>query len=161
MHAAGILQIVIYCVIVTLVAIPLGAYMARVFEGERTWLSPVIGPIERGVYRVTGIDPSKEQHWTGYAFSVLAFSVIGLLVTYAVMRLQALLPLNPAGQAAVSPDLAFNTAVSFTTNTNWQNYGGESHHELSDPDARHDGAQLYLGGHRHGRARRPGARFRT
>jgi K+-transporting ATPase ATPase A chain len=126
MHAAGILQIVIYCVIVTLVAIPLGAYMARVFEGERTWLSPVIGPIERGIYRVTGIDPNKEQHWTGYAFSVLAFSVIGILVIYAVMRLQALLPLNPAGQSAVSPDLAFNTAVSFATNTNWQSYGGET-----------------------------------
>ena len=126
MHSAGVLQIIIYCLVVTAAAIPLGRYMAHVYEGERTWLSPVLGPVERGLYRVCGIDTAKEQHWTGYAFAVLAFSLVGLLVMYAIMRLQAFLPLNPAGQAAVPSDLAFNTAISFTTNTNWQSYGGET-----------------------------------
>jgi len=126
MHSAGVLQIIVYCLVVTALAIPLGRYMARVYEGERTVLSPVLGPIERGIYRVCGIDPAREQHWTGYAFSVLAFSLVLLLAMYALMRIQAFLPLNPAGQSAVPPDLAFNTAISFTTNTNWQNYGGET-----------------------------------
>ena len=126
MNSAGLLQIILFCIVVTVLAVPLGQYMARVYEGERTPLSPVLGPIERGLYRLCGIDPAREQHWTSYAFAVLLFSLIGMFVMYAVMRLQALLPLNPAGQAAVPPDLAFNTAISFATNTNWQNYGGES-----------------------------------
>jgi K+-transporting ATPase ATPase A chain len=126
MTTAGILQIAFYCVFVTALAIPLGLYMARIYEGERTFLSPVLGPVERGLYRLCAINPEDEQHWTQYAVAVLAFSLLGLVVMYAVMRLQASLPLNPAGEAAVPPDLAFNTAVSFTTNTNWQNYGGES-----------------------------------
>ena len=126
MNAAGILQIVIHFLVLTALAIPLGFYMARVFQGERTFASPILAPIERGIYKVCGIKADQEQHWTAYAFAVLAFSLVGMLVMYAVMRVQALLPLNPAGQAAVAPDLAFNTAASFTTNTNWQNYGGES-----------------------------------
>jgi potassium-transporting ATPase potassium-binding subunit len=125
-HAAGILQIVLFCAALTAGAIPLGAYMARVFAGERTWLDPVLGPVERALYKICFIDPRQEQHWTQYALSMLTFSVIGLLAMYAVLRCQALLPLNPAGQGAVAPDLAFNTAISFTTNTNWQAYGGES-----------------------------------
>jgi len=115
MNSAGILQI-----------IPLGIYMAKVYQGERTWLSPVLRPIERGLLKLSAVNPEQEQHWTAYAFSVLAFSLVGILVMYAIMRLQALLPLNPAGEAAVTPDLAFNTAISFATNTNWQSYGGES-----------------------------------
>ena len=126
MNAAGILQIVVYFAVLTAGAIPLGAYMARVYSGGRTWLDPVLGPVERIIYRVCLVKPEQEQHWTAYAFACLMFSVVGLLVMYAVMRLQALLPLNPAGEAAVAPDLAFNTAVSFSTNTNWQAYGGES-----------------------------------
>jgi len=126
MNTAGILQIVLYGVILTATAIPLGFYMARVFQGERTWLSPVLGPIERSIYRLCGVKADEEQHWTTYAFAVLAFNLIGIFIIYAVMRLQNYLPMNPAGQAAVPPDLAFNTAISFATNTNWQNYGGES-----------------------------------
>ncbi len=126
MNAAGILQIVVVFILLTGSAIPLGIYMAHVYQGERTVASAVLGPIERGLYKLCGIKPEQEQHWTAYAFAVLVFSLVGLLVMYGVMRLQALLPLNPAGEAAVAPDLAFNTAVSFTTNTNWQNYGGES-----------------------------------
>ncbi len=126
MTAAGILQIVLFCAVLTAGAIPLGAYMARVYSGERTWLDPVLGPIERALYKICFINPKQEQHWVAYAMSTLAFSLVGVLAIYAVMRLQALLPFNPAGEAAVAPDLAFNTAVSFATNTNWQNYGGES-----------------------------------
>ena len=126
MNAAGILQIVLFSAVLTAGAIPLGAYMARVYSFERTWLDPVLGPIERAIYKICLIDSKQEQHWTQYAFACLAFSVVGLLAMYGVMRCQALLPLNPAGEAAVAPDLAFNTAVSFATNTNWQAYGGES-----------------------------------
>jgi K+-transporting ATPase ATPase A chain len=128
MNAAGILQIILFLALVTAGAIPLGLYMARVYSGERTWLDPVLGPIERAIYKLCLIRPEQEQHWTQYALASLAFSLVGLVVTYAVMRLQPLHPalFNPAGEAAVAPDLAFNTAVSFTTNTNWQAYGGES-----------------------------------
>ncbi len=140
MNAAGILQIVVVLILLTALAIPLGRYMARVYQGERTFASIVLGPIERGLYKLCGIKPEQEQHWTSYAFAVLAFSLVGILVMYGVMRIQDLLPLNPAGQAAVPPDLAFNTAVSFATNTNWQNYGGESTMSLPHPDAGDDGA---------------------
>ena len=126
MNSNGILQIIVFFAVLTAMAIPLGIYMARVYQGERTWLSPVLGPVERGIYKLCAVKPEQEQHWTSYAFAVLAFSLAGILVMYAVMRLQAFLPLNPAGETAVAPDLAFNTAISFATNTNWQNYGGES-----------------------------------
>ena len=106
--------------------VPLGRYMARVFEGERTFLTPVLGPVERGLYRISGIDETREQHWITYTVAMLLFNAAGFALLYALLRLQAVLPLNPAGMSAVAPDLTFNTAVSFATNTNWQNYGGES-----------------------------------
>ena len=98
--------------------------MARVFEGERTFLSPVFRPVETVLYWAAGVDETREQHWLTYTVAMLVFNAAGFLVVYALQRFQAVLPLNPAGMAAVAPDLAFNTAVSFTSNTNWQNYGG-------------------------------------
>jgi potassium-transporting ATPase potassium-binding subunit len=126
MTADGILQILFYLALLALLTPLLGGYMARVFEGERTGLSPLFGPIERGLYRLAGIDPDREQHWTSYTLALLAFNLLGLLLLYALLRLQAWLPLNPAGLGAVGPDLAFNTAISFISNTNWQAYGGET-----------------------------------
>ncbi|WP_111561754.1 potassium-transporting ATPase subunit KdpA [Rhizobium sp.] len=122
----GWLQILLYCGIVLALVKPLGGYMTRVFSGERTLLSPVLVPIERGLYALSGTSEREEQHWTTYAVSMLAFNLLGALVLYALLRLQAVLPYNPAGMAAVGPELSFNTAVSFVSNTNWQNYGGES-----------------------------------
>jgi K+-transporting ATPase ATPase A chain len=122
----GWLQIGLVLLAVLLLAKPLGLYMARVFAGERTWLSPVLRPLESGFYRLAGIRPDHEQGWLAYAFGVLAFSLMGFLALFALLRLQGLLPLNPQGFAGLAPDLAFNTAVSFVTNTNWQNYGGET-----------------------------------
>src|SRR6476660_9953392 len=122
----GWIQIAIYFVVLTALVVPLGRYMAQVFEGERTFLTPVLGPVERGLYRIAGIDETREQHWITYTVAMLLFNAAGFLLVYAILRLQALLPLNPAGMSAVAPDLTFNTAVSFTPNTNWQNYGGEN-----------------------------------
>ncbi len=122
----GWIQIALFCAVVLALVKPLGLYMTRVFTGERTLLSPVLGPIERGLYRASGIDARQEQHWLGYALAMLVFHALGFLVLYALLRLQAALPFNPDGQSAVGPDLAFNTAVSFITNTNWQSYGGET-----------------------------------
>jgi len=121
-----ILQFAIYGLLLGLLCWPLGLYMGRVFSNERTFLTPLLGPIERGFYRLSGIGPDEGQHWTRYAFSVLAFNFVGWLLLYAILRLQNVLPLNPQGLAGLSPDLAFNTAVSFVTNTNWQAYGGET-----------------------------------
>ena len=100
--------------------------MTRVFNGERTFLSLVLRPVEIVLYRIGGVDEKREQHWLTYTVAMLFFHVGGFLILYFLMRLQAVLPFNPAEQSAVAPDLAFNTAVSFITNTNWQNYGGES-----------------------------------
>ncbi|MCJ2133527.1 potassium-transporting ATPase subunit KdpA [Methylobacterium sp. J-026] len=122
----GWIQIALYCAVVLALVKPLGSYMTRVFTGERALLSPVLGPVERGLYRVSGIDARQEQHWLAYTGAVILFHVLGFAVLYAILRLQAVLPLNPADQAAVAPDLAFNTATSFITNTNWQSYGGET-----------------------------------
>ncbi len=122
----GWLQILVYCGIVVLLVKPLGGYMYRVFNGDRTFLSPVLGPIERGLYRISGTGEREEQHWTTYAAGIMFFSLASFLVLYFLQRLQGGLPYNPAGMTAVEPGLAFNTAVSFPTNTNWQNYGGES-----------------------------------
>ena len=119
-------QIALFAALVTLSVKPLGAYMAALFEGRRTLLSPLLEPVERLIYRAAGIRPDAEQHWTGYALAILAFSVAGFVLLYAIIRWQAYLPLNPQGLANVSPDLAFNTAVSFITNTNWQSYSGET-----------------------------------
>ena len=122
----GWIQILVYCGIIILLVKPLGGYMYRVFNGERTLLSPIFGPLERGLYRICGTSDREEQHWTSYAVAMLLFNLAGFLLLYVLPRVQGLLPYNPAGMAAITPDLAFNTAVSFVTNTNWQNYGGES-----------------------------------
>ncbi|TDK35042.1 potassium-transporting ATPase subunit KdpA [Rhizobium deserti] len=122
----GWLQILVFCGIVLVLVKPLGAYMTRVFSGERTILSPVLVPIERGLYALAGTSERESQHWTAYAFALLMFNLFGTLVLYLLLRFQDILPLNPAGMAAVPPELSFNTAVSFVSNTNWQNYGGES-----------------------------------
>ncbi len=126
MTSSGFLQIGLYFCILSLLIRPLGAYMARVFAGERTFMDPVCVPIERAIYRVCGVRAEEEQHWTAYTTAMLLFNFAGLALLYVLQRVQHLLPLNPQGLAAVPPDLAWNTAVSFTTNTNWQNYGGES-----------------------------------
>ncbi|MEI4482170.1 MULTISPECIES: potassium-transporting ATPase subunit KdpA [unclassified Phyllobacterium] len=126
MTLVGWLQISLTLLAVLLAIKPLGLYMSHVFAGERTLLSPVLNPVERAFYAVAGIDKSREQNWISYAFGVLLFSTAGFLVLYGILRLQDILPLNPQGFAGVAPDLAFNTAVSFITNTNWQSYGGET-----------------------------------
>lgn len=126
MTIIGWLQISLLFLAVLVVIKPLGLYMAKVFSGERTFLSPILGRVESDIYRLSGIKPDKEQGWLAYTMSMLAFSLAGFVTLYAILRLQAFLPLNPQGFAAVPPDLAFNTAVSFVTNTNWQNYAGES-----------------------------------
>ncbi|HEY1304410.1 MAG TPA: potassium-transporting ATPase subunit KdpA [Vicinamibacterales bacterium] len=122
----GWLQILFFLLAVFLVTRPLGAFMARVFSRQKTWLDPVTRPVERLVYRLTGVDETREMRWTEYAVSILLFSVVSMLVLYAMQRLQAMLPFNPQTFSGVAPDLAFNTAASFTTNTNWQAYSGES-----------------------------------
>jgi K+-transporting ATPase ATPase A chain len=126
MTVIGWIQILLFCAIVTALVKPLGWYMTRVFNGERTFLSPILRPVEAGLYWISGVDDKREQHWLTYTVSMLLFHVGGFFIIYGVMRLQAVLPFNPAGQSAVSEDLSFNTAISFLTNTNWQNYGGES-----------------------------------
>jgi len=126
MTTIGWVQIALYCAIIVAITPVLGGYMTRVFNGERTLLSPVLQPVEAVLYRLGGVDPTREQHWLAYTIAMLLFHVGGFVILYALMRLQAVLPFNPAEQSAVAPDLAFNTATSFITNTNWQNYGGES-----------------------------------
>jgi potassium-transporting ATPase potassium-binding subunit len=120
------LQIALYLIVLLLLVKPLGSFMAHVYEGERTFLSPVLGPVERLIYRITGVKPQEEMNWKTYAFVILLFSLVGLITLYGLQRLQALLPLNPQNLSAVAPDLSFNTSVSFNTNTNWQSYGGET-----------------------------------
>ncbi len=122
----GWIQILIFCALVLVMVKPLGGFMARLFAGERTLLSPVLAPVERGFYRLGGVKPDQEQHWITYALAMLAFNLAGFLLVYGMQRLQGGLPLNPQGFAGVPPELSFNTAISFVTNTNWQNYGGES-----------------------------------
>jgi K+-transporting ATPase ATPase A chain len=123
---AGIFQIALYFLVIVALTKPMGAYMAKVFAGERTFLHRVFRPLEAAIYKLCGIDESAEQHWTLYAGSMLVFSIVSLLFTYLLMRVQQWLPLNPQGLANVGPDLSFNTAVSFTTNTNWQSYTPET-----------------------------------
>lgn len=117
---------VLFLVLLLLLAVPLGRYMARVFSGERTFLDPVLKPLEGLIYRLTGVDAAHEMNWREYAAMLLLFNFLGMVALYLLQRLQAWLPLNPQGFSAVPPDLAFNTAASFMTNTNWQAYGGES-----------------------------------
>jgi len=126
MTFVGWAQIALVLAVVLACAIPLGKLIAAVYAGERNILSPVLGPVERGFYRLAGVDPAREQDWFTYTVAMLAFSIAGFLVLYGVQRLQGMLPLNPRGFGAVAPDLAFNTSISFITNTNWQNYAGET-----------------------------------
>jgi K+-transporting ATPase ATPase A chain len=126
MTILGWLQILSFCGIIVLLVRPLGGYMTRVFNGESTWLQPVLRPIERGLYRVAGTREDEEQNWVTYAVALLLFNLAGFVVLYLLQRFQAVLPLNPAGMAEVGPELAFNTAASFVSNTNWQSYGGET-----------------------------------
>src|SRR5262249_53026277 len=116
----------LYLLLLIAITKPLGVYMARLFSGQPTFMHKVLGPLERGIYKLCRIDPKEEQHWTTYTAAMLMFSVVSLLVLYCFQRLQYYLPLNPQNFTGVKPDLAFNTAASFTTNTNWQNYGGEA-----------------------------------
>lgn len=121
------IQFALYIGALLLLTKPLGLYLVRILDADgKTWLDPVVRPVERLTYRLCGIDPKREQSWIGYAFSLLAFSLIGMIFTYFILRYQDHLPLNPQGLPGLSPHLAFNTAASFTTNTNWQSYGGES-----------------------------------
>jgi len=126
MDLRGWAEILFTLVVAVGLAWPLGAYVARVWQGERTWLDPVLRPVEGVLYKALGVDPKKGQTWLGYATAFLAFSTASFLALYAILRLQGVLPLNPHGFAGMSPHLAFNTAVSFVTNTNWQSYGGET-----------------------------------
>jgi K+-transporting ATPase ATPase A chain len=126
MTVIGWIQIILFCAIIVALVKPLGWYMTRVFNGERTLLSPILRPVEVGLYWAGGVDEKREQHWLTYTVAMLLFHVGGFLILYALMRFQAVLPFNPAEQSAVAEDLSFNTAISFITNTNWQNYGGES-----------------------------------
>jgi potassium-transporting ATPase potassium-binding subunit len=126
MTVIGWIQIFLFCAIIVALVKPLGLYMTRVFNGEHTFLSPILRPVEAGLYWIGGVDEKREQHWLAYSVAMLLFHVGGFLIIYLLMRLQAVLPFNPAEQSAVAEDLSFNTAISFITNTNWQNYGGES-----------------------------------
>jgi potassium-transporting ATPase potassium-binding subunit len=122
----GWIQIALFSVIVIALTRPFGGYMTRVFNGERTFLHPILRPVERAIYWCCGVDEQQEQHWLTYAVAMLLFSLVGVVTLYALQRLQASLPFNPAGQSAVEQSLAFNTAVSFITNTNWQSYSPET-----------------------------------
>jgi potassium-transporting ATPase potassium-binding subunit len=127
MQGSGWFQLAFYVVVLALITKPIGLYLLRVLDTNgKTWLDPVLRPLERGTYRAMGVDPNKEHDWKQYTLAMLLFSLVGCLFTYAILRLQYFLPLNPQKLAGVSSDLSFNTSVSFTTNTNWQNYVGES-----------------------------------
>src|SRR6266699_5012611 len=127
MQTSGWLQLALYVVALAAITTPMGLYLMRVLDSNgKTWFDPVLRPLERLTYRLMGVDSGKEHDWKQYTLAMLLFSLVSCLFTYAILRLQNILPLNPQGLGPVSPDLAFNTAVSFTTNTNWQSYGGES-----------------------------------
>ena len=126
MTVIGWIQIALYCAIIVALTPALGGYMTRVFTGERTFLSPMLRPLELALYKIACVEEKSEQHWLAYTIAMLLFHLGGFAILYVLLRLQAALPFNPAAQSAVAPDLSFNTAVSFITNTNWQNYGGES-----------------------------------
>ena len=126
MTTNGILQLVLYLVVLVALVKPLGSYMAKVYQSEPIWLNRILGPVERLIYRMLGTRPEDEMTWKGYAGAAILFKLAFLFLLYGIMRLQDILPLNPQNFSAVSPDLAFNTAASFITNTNWQSYGGES-----------------------------------
>jgi len=120
MTVIGWIQIILFCAIVIALVKPLGWYMTHVFNGERTFLSPILQPVEAGLYWIGGVDDKREQHWLTYTVAMLFFHVRSFMILYTLMRFQAALPFNPADQSAVAEDLSFNTAISFITNTNWQ-----------------------------------------
>jgi potassium-transporting ATPase potassium-binding subunit len=126
MNGFSWLQLIFYMLVLIALAKPLGAFMARVYQGERTFLDPLLRPLEKLIYRLCGVRPDEEMNWKVYAVAMLLFNALGLLVAYALQRLQGFMPLNPQGLGAVSPDSSWNTAVSFASNTNWQGYGGET-----------------------------------
>src|ERR1700744_5959692 len=127
MNTSGWLQLAVFVIALAAITKPMGLYLMQVLDPKgRTWLDPLLRPLERLTYRVMGVRADQEQNWRQYTWAMLLFSLVSCLFTYAILRLQDHLPLNPQGLGPVSPDLAFNTAVSFTSNTNWQNYGGES-----------------------------------
>jgi potassium-transporting ATPase potassium-binding subunit len=126
MTANGWFQIILYLLVILALTKPLGVFMARLFNRERTFLDPIMRPVERLLYRVTTVDENHEMRWTEYAVCVLLFSGVSMLLLYGIQRMQQFLPWNPQKFGALAPDLAFNTAASFTTNTNWQNYVGET-----------------------------------
>ena len=126
MNAFGWLQFAVYLLVLIGLAKPLGSFMAKVYQGERTFLTPILGPVENLIYRLSGIDADDEMDWKTYAVAILVFSFVGMVVVILLQRLQGLLPLNPQKIGAVASDLAFNTSASFITNTNWQSYGGET-----------------------------------
>src|ERR1043165_3923777 len=127
MQSSGWLQLALYVIALAVITKPMGIYLMQVLDANgRTWFDPVLRPLERLTYRLMGVEPGKEHDWKQYTLAMLLFSLVSCLFTYAILRLQHLLPLNPQGFGPVSPDLAFNTAVSFTSNTNWQSYAGES-----------------------------------
>jgi len=127
MRSIDWVQLLLYVAALALITKPMGLYLMQVLDAKgRTWFDPVIKPLERLTYRIAGVSADQEQDWKQYTVAMLMFSLVSCVFTYAILRLQQFLPLNPQGFGAVSPDLSFNTAVSFTTNTNWQNYGGES-----------------------------------
>ena len=130
----GWIQILFFALVILALTKPLGIYMFRVFEGDRQPMPRFFGPIERLLYRLCGVNPKEQQTWKQYTFAMLVFSAITLLVTYAIERLQHILPLNPQNFGPVPAELAFNTAASFTTNTNWQSYSRRVDHELSGAD---------------------------
>src|SRR4029453_6610666 len=126
METSGWIQLAIFIIGLALITKPMGLYLVQVLDANgRTFLDPLLRPLERATYRARGIRPNEEHNWKQYTLAMLLFSLVGCIFTYAILRLQNLLPLNPQGLAAVNSDLAFNTAASFTTNTNWQNYAGE------------------------------------
>src|SRR5690349_10922767 len=122
----GLAQISLYLLVLLLLVKPLGWYMARVYSGQDCGIDRILGPLERFIYQLSGVREHEEMDWKTYASAMLLFNAIGLVAVYALQRLQGWLPVNPAGLGAVATDLAFNTAVSFVTNTNWQAYGGET-----------------------------------
>src|SRR5262249_19172204 len=122
----GLGQILVYAAVLVALGVPLGAYMARVYTGEAKLAQRVLGPLERLLYRMFGVDPAREQTWKHYAYAAMMFNVLGILVVYLLQGLQGALPGTPLHLPAVTPQVSFNTAVSFGTNTNWQAYGGES-----------------------------------
>ena len=124
--ALDILQMAIVLVLLLLLVRPVGTYMAAVFTGKRTWLDPVLNPVDNAIFKVSGIDPNQQQRWPAYVKAMLLTNLVMFVMLFVIYMLQAILPLNPDGQAAVPPWLAVNTAMSFITNTNWQNYSGEN-----------------------------------